>query len=55
VPSAKKTIHHGFADPHLTPGTDQEILEGYRRARDEIAAWIDTMFGPGSRFWNDKS
>ena len=20
VPSAKKTIHHGFADPHLTPG-----------------------------------
>ena len=55
VPSAKKTIHHGFADPHLTPGTDQEILEGYRRARDEIAAWIDTKFGSGSRFWNDKS
>ena len=41
VPSAKKTIHHGFADPHLTPGTDEEILLGYRRVRDEICAWID--------------
>jgi arsenate reductase len=41
VPSAKKTIHYGFADPHLTPGTDDEILDGYRKARDEICAWID--------------
>lgn len=41
VPGAKKTIHHGFNDPHLTPGTDAEILEGYRRVRDEIAQWID--------------
>ena len=41
VPSAKKTSHHGFADPHLTPGTDKEILEGYRMVRDEICAWID--------------
>ena len=31
VPSAKKTIHHGFPDPHLTPGTDDEILDGYRK------------------------
>ena len=41
VPSAKKTIHKGFFDPHLTPGTDEEILAGYRRVRDEIAVWID--------------
>ena len=41
VPGAKKTIHHGFSDPHLMPGTDAEILEGYRRVRDEIAQWID--------------
>ena len=41
VPSAKKTNHHGFADPHLTPGTDEEILNGYRMVRDEICAWID--------------
>jgi arsenate reductase len=45
VPSAKKTIHHGFLDPHLTPGTDIAILDGYRRARDEISHWIDEEFG----------
>jgi arsenate reductase len=45
VPGAKKTIHKGFADPHLTPGNDDEVLAGYRKVRDEIAAWIDTTFG----------
>ena len=44
VPGAKKTIHHGFDDPHLTPGTDEEVLDGYRKVRNEIAAWIDTTF-----------
>jgi arsenate reductase len=48
VPAAKKTIHRGFADPHLTPGSDDKILEGYRRVRDEIAKWIDSKFGPPS-------
>jgi arsenate reductase (thioredoxin) len=42
---AKKTIHQGFPDPHLTPGGDDEVLEGYRNVRDRIAAWIDTAFG----------
>jgi len=45
VPGAKKTIHKGFADPHLTPGDDQEILEGYRRVRNGIGVWIDNTFG----------
>lgn len=44
IPGAKKTIHRGFFDPHLTPGTDAEILDGYRRVRDEIASWIDESF-----------
>ena len=43
---AKKTIHHGFTDPHMVPGTDETILDGYRRVRDEIAGWIDVEFGP---------
>ncbi len=47
VPTAKKTIHHGFADPHLTPGTDEELLNGYRRVRDDISAWIDSSFAHG--------
>jgi arsenate reductase len=46
VPGAKKTIHCGFADPHLLPGTGETILDGYRRVRDEIANWIDLGFGP---------
>jgi arsenate reductase len=45
VPNAKETIHAGFPDPHLTPGTDEEILQGYRDVRDGIAAWIDARFG----------
>jgi arsenate reductase (thioredoxin) len=42
---AKKTIHHGFPDPHLTPGSDEDVLEGYRIVRDMITEWIDTTFG----------
>lgn len=44
IPGAKKTIHHGFSDPHLIPGSDETILDGYRRVRDEIAGWIDGEF-----------
>jgi arsenate reductase len=45
VSNAKKTIHYGFPDPHLTPGKDEEVLEGYRNVRDMITVWIDTTFG----------
>jgi arsenate reductase len=46
VRNAARTVHHGFADPHLTPGTEDETLDGYRQVREEIAAWIDITFGP---------
>ena len=45
VQCARKTIHHGFPDPHLSPGSEADILEAYRRVRDGIAAWIDGTFG----------
>jgi arsenate reductase len=45
ISGAKKTIHHGFSDPHLIPGSDETILDGYRRVRDEIANWIEREFG----------
>lgn len=45
VPGAAKTIHRGFADPHLTPGPEEKILDRYREVRDKIAAWIDAAFG----------
>ncbi|MFA4826310.1 MAG: arsenate reductase ArsC [Methanoregula sp.] len=44
VSGAKKTIHKGFSDPHLIPGTDETILDEYRRVRDDIAGWIETEF-----------
>jgi arsenate reductase len=47
VPSAKKTIHHGFPDPHLTPSADTEIIEGYRSVRDAICTWLDETFSKG--------
>ncbi|MDD1683045.1 MAG: arsenate reductase ArsC [Methanoregula sp.] len=49
VPGAKKAIHHGFPDPHLTPGSDEDILQGYRNVRDMIAVWIDTTFRTGTQ------
>jgi arsenate reductase len=45
ISCAKKTIHYGFPDPHLTPGSEEDLIEGYRSVRDDIAAWIDKTFG----------
>ena len=49
VYGSKKTIHYGVPDPHLTPGSDEEVLEGYRNVRDMIAVWIDTTFGANTQ------
>jgi arsenate reductase len=48
VTCAKKTMHYGFPDPHLTPGSEDDLIEGYRRVRDDIGAWIDKTFGTSS-------
>ncbi|MDD1696660.1 MAG: arsenate reductase ArsC [Methanoregula sp.] len=51
ITCAEMTIHHGFPDPHLTQGSGEDVMEGYRMVRDEIAAWIDLTFGtPSSNF-----
>jgi len=49
VCGSKKTIYYGVPDPHLTPGSDEEVLEGYRNVRDMIAVWIDTTFGANTQ------
>jgi len=49
VCGSKKTIHYGVPDPHLTPGSDEEVIEGYRNVRDMIAVWIDTTFGANTQ------
>lgn len=48
-PGKTKVVHVGFEDPpKLAEGakTDEEALLHYRRVRDEIRAWVQTL--PGS-------
>ena len=43
---ATTVVHHGFDDPPKlakTAKTDGEILDHYRRVRDEIRAFIETL------------
>jgi arsenate reductase len=46
IPARKKNLHQGFEDPSAVTGTDEEKRAAFRRIRDELAAWIDAMFGP---------
>lgn len=44
-PWAAEVIHREFPDPAAFTGSDDEIMAGVRRVRDEIAGWIDAAFG----------
>jgi arsenate reductase len=44
-PWARREIHREFPDPAGLSGTDAEIMDGMRRIRDAIMAWIDATFG----------
>ena len=44
-PWAKEEIHQEFPDPSNLTGTDEEVMAGVRRIRDEITGWIDATFG----------
>ncbi|TAJ44071.1 arsenate reductase ArsC [Methanofollis fontis] len=44
-PWAKETVQRSFPDPARLSGSEEEIMEGVRRIRDAIAAWIDGTFG----------
>jgi len=46
IAGAKKQMHRGFCDPHFSTGTDADVLDRYRRVRDEISAWIEETFDP---------
>ncbi|MCG8372095.1 MAG: hypothetical protein MI700_01095, partial [Balneolales bacterium] len=35
-PSTAKQIHHNFTDPAKATGSEEEILDEFRRVRDEI-------------------
>lgn len=44
-PWAKEEIHREFPDPSNLTGTDEEVMAGVRRIRDEIIGWLDATFG----------
>ncbi len=44
-PGGGKLLHRGFEDPSKFEGTEEEILSGFRRVRDEIRKWIEETFG----------
>lgn len=43
-PGGKNYLHQGFADPSQFHGTEEEIIAGFRRVRDEIKVWIEKTF-----------
>ncbi|MHA1945335.1 MAG: arsenate reductase ArsC [Candidatus Hodarchaeales archaeon] len=46
IPGAKRLLHKSFQDPSKLGGTDEEIMNGFRRVRDEIFNWIISEFNP---------
>lgn len=45
-PRGKNFIHKSFQDPSLTQGTQEVVIESFRRIRDEIKSWIQITFNP---------
>lgn len=39
IPGNHKIIHHSFEDPAKATGTEEEILESFRKVRDEIKVY----------------
>ncbi|MFB3897806.1 MAG: arsenate reductase ArsC [bacterium] len=37
-------LHHSFDDPSQFTGTEEDILTGFRRVRNEIRLWIEQTF-----------
>jgi len=44
-----RILHQSFDDPAAVSGSEEEILQAFRRCRDEIRRWIETTFGPRAR------
>ena len=43
VPAPVRVVHQAFDDPPAVDGTDEEVLDVYRRVRDEIAAFVKRL------------
>jgi arsenate reductase len=43
-PGTKENIHKSFHDPSTFNGTEEDILQTFRKSRDEIKEWIIQFF-----------
>jgi arsenate reductase len=44
-PGGELHLHKGFSDPSELKGKPEDVINGYRRIRDEIKNWIEKEFG----------
>ncbi len=42
-PGKAKVIHNSFYDPSFMPGSEEEILEAFRKLRDDIRTLVENM------------
>ena len=47
-PGAVRRIHHSFQDPSNVPGDEQTRLVAFRRVRDEIGEYIESLVAGGA-------
>lgn len=38
-----KLVHRPFSDPYFAEGTEQQIMDAFRRTRDEIREFVENM------------
>jgi arsenate reductase len=42
-PGRAKMVHKSFEDPYFAEGTEDEIMDTFRKVRDQIKAFVETM------------
>jgi arsenate reductase len=42
-PAQAKLVHKSFDDPYFATGSEEEIMQVFRKLRDDIKAFIETM------------
>lgn len=42
-PGDAKVVHHGFDDPARAEGSEEDVLAFFRRVRDEIREFVETL------------
>ncbi|HUW19686.1 MAG TPA: arsenate reductase ArsC [Sedimentisphaerales bacterium] len=42
-PGEAKLVHRAFSDPYFASGTEEEIMDAFRRTRDEIRKFVENM------------